>query len=148
MMRLRALIFANVAGLGLAIAPAPALAQQQAQPRSAVLPSNPQDFQCFALMQQRRAAYIANPQAAPANRAELINNLTIISAFYAGRLTHYPAADAAAQFASARSELAAATPQQRDAFAGVCTQFYLTVMDALINPDGQPQRGQQSQQPR
>ena len=115
--------------LGLAgmTVPAPAALAQQAQP----IPSDPQDFQCFVLLQQRREAFIANQQITAQQRAEFVNNLTIISAFYAGRLSHYSSAEAVTQFQSATLEVNAATPEQRDAFANVCANFYLSVMNVL-----------------
>ena len=121
-----------IAGLGLAgislsaLAPAPAQAQD-----AQVLPSDPQDFQCFVLLQQRREAFIANRQLPTEQRAEFINNLTIISAFYAGRISHYPAGEAVSQFQSAVAQVNAATPEQRDAFANICSNFYVSVLNVL-----------------
>lgn len=102
-----------------------------------MLPADPQDFQCFVLLQQRRAAVLANPQLETVRKAELVNNLTIISAFYAGRISHYSSGEAVGSFASATTEVTGATPQQRDAFANICTDFYLRVMDVLV-ASGQP----------
>ena len=124
----RALLGMIGCGLAMCATSSPASAQQ-----ARVLPSDPQDFQCFTLMQDRRDAFLANRSLDEARRAEFVNNLTIISGFYAGRLSHYSAADAQTQFQSARSELDAATPQQRDAFANICTDFYLSVMTALTS---------------
>ena len=125
----RAFIALACTAMGLAgtVLPVPALAQQQAR----VLPSDPQDFQCFVLMQQRRDAFIANQQLSVEQRTEFVNNLTIISAFYAGRISHYSSAEAVNQFQSATLEVNAATPEQRDAFANVCANFYLSVMNVL-----------------
>jgi len=120
-------------GLGLASVPAPGLAQG-----SGVLPADPQDFQCFVLLQQRRSAIIANPQLDAERKGELVNNLTIISAFYAGRISHYPSTDAGGNFAAATSEVNGASAEQRDGFANICANFYLQVMDVLIAGGGQP----------
>ncbi|MGB3167092.1 MAG: hypothetical protein WBA68_10000, partial [Alteraurantiacibacter sp.] len=109
-----------------------AMPQAAAAQQARVLPSDPQDFQCFVLLQERRDAFVANQSLDATRRAEFVNNLTIISGFYAGRISHYSSAEAVAQFQFARSELSAATPQQRDAFANVCTNFYLSVMNVLI----------------
>ena len=119
-------------GLGLASVPAPSFAQPTAVQGSGFLPADPQDFQCFVLLQQRRAAFIANPQLDAVRKAELVNNLTIISAFYAGRISHYSSGEAVGNFASATTEVTDATAAQRDAFANTCTDFYLRVMDVLI----------------
>jgi len=119
-------------GMGLASVPAPSFAQG-----SGVLPADSQDFQCFVLLQQRRSAFVANPQLDAVRKAELVNNLTIISAFYAGRISHYSSGEAVGSFAAATAEVNAATPQQRDGFANICTDFYLRVMDVLI-ASGQP----------
>ena len=113
-------------GLGSIALPAPALAQN-----TGVLPADPQDFQCFVLLQQRRGSYVANQQMDAAERAEVVNNLTIISAYFAGRISHYSSADAVAQFQTARAQIDGATPEQRDAFAGRCANFYLAVMNVL-----------------
>ena len=120
-------IAAMALGLAGMTVPASAAVAQQAQ----VLPSDPQDFQCFVLLQQRRDAFIANQQITPEQRAEFVNNLTIISAFYAGRISHYSSAEAVSQFQSATAEVNAATPEQRDAFANICANFYLAVMNVL-----------------
>ena|GEM_PF-1538345 len=124
-------------GLGLASVPAPSFAQgatiqSTGAQGSGVLPADPQDFQCFVLLQQRRAAFIATPQLDAVRKAELVNNLTIISAFYAGRISHYSSGDAVGNFTAATTEVTGATPAQRDAFANICTDFYLRVIDVLI----------------
>ena len=128
----RLTIWLAATGMGLASVPAPSFAQA-----SGVLPADPQDFQCFVLLQQRREAFIANPQIDVARKAELVNNLTIISAFYAGRMSHYSSGEAIASFTAAAAEVNGATTQQRDGFANICTDFYLRVMDVLI-ASGQP----------
>ena len=124
----RAILSLAVMSLGLAglSVPAPALAQQ-----GGVLPADPQDFQCFVLLQQRRAAFMANEQLPVEQRAQFVDNLTIVSAFYAGRISHYSAGEAVAQFRNASAEIAAASPAQRDAFANVCTNFYVSVVNVL-----------------
>lgn len=122
-------------GLGLAVPSAPAHAQ-----RGGVLPSDPQDFQCFVLLQERRAAFIASPTMDPTQKAEFVNNLTIISAFYAGRMSHYSSAEMVANFASANREVANATPQQRDAFANICANFYFQVMNVLVSTNQSTQQ--------
>jgi hypothetical protein len=124
-------------GMGLAFVPAPSFAQASGVQGSGVLAADPQDFQCFVLLQQRREAFIASPQLDITRKAELVNNLTIISAFYAGRMSHYSSGEAIASFTAAATEVNGATPQQRDAFANICTDFYLRVMDVLI-ASGQP----------
>ena len=134
--------------LGLAAAigalPAPFLSSS-ANAQSGVLPSDPQDFQCFVLLQQRRKAFVESPTLDPVRRAEFVNNLTIISAFYAGRISHYSSAEMVASFDSAIQEVAAASPQQRDGFANICANFYFRVMNVLsatlenTQPEGLPQ---------
>ncbi len=123
----RLTIWLAATGMGLASVPAPSFAQA-----SGVLPADPQDFQCFVLLQQRREAFIATPQLDVTRKAELVNNLTIISAFYAGRMSHYSSGEAIASFTAATAEVNGATTQQRDGFANICTDFYLRVMDVLI----------------
>lgn len=141
-MRLRALLAALALGSGLAggiaLAPAPALAQD-----GRVLPSDPQDFQCFVLMQQRRAQLANSAQMPPEQRAEILNNLTIISAFYAGRLSHYSSAEAVAQFRQAAGLINGSDRQQLDRFANTCANFYLSVMEVLGNTNGQANSSQQ-----
>lgn len=129
MMLRRAL--ASIAALGLGLtavsAPIPALAQVS----QGVLPSNPQDFQCFVLMQQRRGLLSVNTTLPAQQRVDIMNNLTIISAFYAGRISHYSSADAVFQFQSAQAALGGASPAQLDEFANTCANFYLSVMNVL-----------------
>ncbi|WAT18403.1 hypothetical protein OZN62_02150 [Aurantiacibacter sp. MUD11] len=120
------------------LAPAPAAAQQ-----AGVLPSDPQDFQCFVLMQQRRSLLMANTTLPAAQRVDILNNLTIISAFYAGRISHYSSADAVAQFRSAQQAINGASPAQLDEFANVCANFYLSVMQILDNTSRQANTVQQ-----
>lgn len=136
----RAILSLAAMGLGLAgmSVPAPALAQQ-----GAVLPADPQDFQCFVLLQQRRAAFMTNQQMPIEQRAQFVDNLTIISAFYAGRISHYSSAEAVPQFRSATAEIASATPEQRDAFANVCANFYVSVMNVLTTTGEQAATQQQ-----
>ncbi len=98
-----------------------------------MLPADPQDFQCFVLLQQRRTAFLANQQITPEQRAEVVNNLTIISAYYAGRISHYSTAEAVPQYRSANAAVAAATPEQQDEFANICANAYLNVMNVLAN---------------
>ena len=121
--RVAALSWGAVLAMGASLASAPASAQ--------VLPADPQDFQCYTLMQDRRAALLQNRTLPPTQRADIYNNLTIISAFYAGRISHYSSAEAVGQFQSARAELDGATPEQRDAFANICANFYVSVTDLL-----------------
>ncbi|RJY08518.1 hypothetical protein D6201_03320 [Aurantiacibacter aquimixticola] len=118
---------ALASGLASIAAPAPIAAAQQTR----ILPADPQDFQCYVLLQQRRSAFLANATLPTEQRAEFVNNLTIISAFYAGRISHYSSAEAVSQFQSARTELDAASAEQRDAFANVCTSFYVSVANLL-----------------
>lgn len=112
--------------------PTPAMSQA-----AGVLPSNPEDFQCFVLLQQRRDAFAQGAQLDPVQRAEFINNLTIISAFYAGRISHYSAAEAVVQFQSATEQVNGASAQQRDAFANNCANFYVSVMNVLMQTAAQ-----------
>lgn len=137
-----ALSLLAIASLGLAgvstLAPAPAFAQQ------GVLPSDPQDFQCFVLMQQRRAQLANTATLPPEQRVDIINNLTIISAFYAGRLSHYSSAEAVAQFRMAAGLIANSSRQQLDSFANTCANFYLSVMEVLANTNLQANAPQQS----
>ena len=139
----RVLASLAVASLGLAgvstLAPAPALAQQQG-----VLPSNPQDFQCFVLMQQRRSQLATTATLPPEQRVDIMNNLTIISAFYAGRLSHYSSAEAVAQFRMAAGLIANSNRQQLDNFANTCANFYLSVMEVLGNTNLQANAPQQT----
>ena len=127
------------AGLAL-IAPAPLAAQQQQaqqpaqaqqQARPPIIPMNVRDVRCYTLLRQRQANVLATEGIDQALRAQVVNNLVIVAAFYAGRLTHYPTEQAQAAFAQAQSDLAAATPDQREAFAGQCANFYLGVVEAL-----------------
>lgn len=132
MMARRAAKALAIAGLGLAGITLSALSPTEAYAQQAqVLPSDPQDFQCFVLLQQRREAFLANQQIPVEQRAEFVDNLTIISAFYAGRISHYSAAEAVGQFQSAVTEVNAATPEQRDAFANICSNFYVSVVNVL-----------------
>ncbi len=141
-MRLRASFAALALGAGLATVPAPALAQN-----NQVLASNPQDFQCFVLMQQRRAQVAGAANLTPEQRVDILNNLTIISAFYAGRLSHYSSEEAVTQFRSAASLIANANRQQRDNFANTCANFYLSVMEVLGNTNAQANAPQQATPP-
>lgn len=138
----RALCSLAALGMGLAgvttLAPAPALAQQ-----SGVLPSDPQDFQCFVLMQQRRTLLTADRTLQPAQRADILNNLTIIAAFYAGRISHYSSAEAVFQFQSANAAIRGASPVQLDTFANTCANFYISVMQLLTDTDAQANTQQQ-----
>ncbi|MCB2065065.1 MAG: hypothetical protein KDE15_00325 [Erythrobacter sp.] len=145
----RALFSLAALGLGLASVPAPVLAQQ-----GGVLPSDPQDFQCFVLMQQRRALLTADRTLPPAQRADILNNLTIIAAFYAGRISHYSSAEAVFQFQSASAAVRGASPAQLDTFANTCANFYISVMQILTDTEQQantqqqvPQTGIPQQQP-
>jgi len=131
-MKRRWFSFTTAIGLGLASVPAPSLAQQ-----SGILPSDPQDFQCFVLLQQRRAVFLANQQLPVDQKAGFVNNLTIISAFYAGRISHYSSTEAVSSFAAANTEVNAASPEQRDAFANICANFYFRVMDLLVTSSQQ-----------
>ncbi len=135
MMRLRALATTLALGAGLALspvpAPTPALAQQ------GTLPANPQDFQCFVLMQQRRTELLNTASMPPEQRVDILNNLTIISAFYAGRLSHYSSAEAVGQFRAASTLIANSNRQQLDNFANTCANFYLSVMEVLGNTNVQ-----------
>ncbi len=137
-MRMRATLAALALGAGLATVPAPALAQD-----AGVLPADPQDFQCFVLMQQRRTE-LSNLTSMPADqRVDILNNLTIISAFYAGRLSHYSSAEAVSQFRSAVGLIANSNRQQLDSFASTCANFYLNVMEVLGNTNAQANMPQQ-----
>ncbi|MGB3796351.1 MAG: hypothetical protein WA957_08605 [Alteraurantiacibacter sp.] len=143
-MRLRAFAAALALGAGLANVPAPALAQN-----AGVLPADPLDFQCFTLMQQRRTQ-LANAANMPADqRVDIMNNLTIISAFYAGRISHYASNEAVAQFRSATQLIGNSNRQQLDIFANTCANFYLSVMEVLGNTSVQANAPQQpAPQPR
>ena len=137
-MRMRATFAALALGAGLANVPAPALAQN-----AGVLPADPQDFQCFVLMQQRRTELAGNNSVPPEQRVDIMNNLTIISAFYAGRLSHYSTADAIPQFRSAAMLIRNSNRQQLDTFANTCASFYLSVMEVLGNTGTQANAPQQ-----
>ena len=137
MIRLRVLFAALALGAGLANVPAPALAQQ------GVLPANPQDFQFFVLMRQRRTQLAPVATMPPEQRVDIMNNLTIISAFYAGRLSHYSSAEAMAQFRVAANLIANSNQQQLDNFANTCANFYLSVMEVLGNTNLQANMPQQ-----
>lgn len=138
----RALLSLAALGMGLAgvstLAPAPALAQQ-----GGVLPSDPQDFQCFVLMQQRRTLLTADRTLPAQQRVDILNNLTIIAAFYAGRISHYSSAEAVAQFQSANAAIHGASPAQLDTFANTCANFYISVMQILTDTDVQANTPQQ-----
>ncbi|MWV27970.1 hypothetical protein [Aurantiacibacter rhizosphaerae] len=137
-MRMRATLAALALGAGLANVPAPALAQS-----AAFLPAEPQDFQCFTLMQQRRTQVANAPSLTAEQRVEILNNLTIISAFYAGRLSHYSSAEAGSQFRAAATLIGNSNRQQLDAFANTCANFYLSVMELLGNTSIQATNPQQ-----
>lgn len=137
-MRMRATFAALALGAGLANVPAPALAQN-----AGVLPADPQDFQCFVLMQQRRAELANNNSMSADQRVDIMNNLTIISAFYAGRLSHYSTAEAVPQFRSGAALIRNSNRQQLDTFANTCANFYLSVMDVLGNTSVQANAPQQ-----
>ncbi|WP_338244989.1 hypothetical protein [Aurantiacibacter hainanensis] len=137
--RLAALALAAGLAGGISLAPAPALAQS-----ARVLPSDPQDFQCFVLMQQRRGQLANAASMTPEQRSEILNNLTIISAFYAGRLSHYSSAEAVAQFRQAAGLIASSNRQQLDRFANTCANFYLSVMEVLGNTNLQANAPQQA----
>ncbi len=137
-MRLRATIAALALGAGLASAPAPALAQNPGY-----LPAVPQDFQCFVLMQQRRTQLAGANNLSPEQRVEIMNNLTIISAFYAGRLSHYSSAEAVSQMRAATELVNSSNRRQLDAFANTCASFYLSVMEVLGTTSAQANAPQQ-----
>ncbi len=115
------------------LAPAPLAAQDTAEPR---------DYECFVLLQDRRTGISANASLDPAQRELIVNNLTIISAYYAGIISRAPYHQVLANLAIARQQLAAATAEQRDVFAGQCTNRYLTMLNSLTanstqaNPQG------------
>jgi len=145
MMRMRALATTLALGAGLALSPVPAPTPAFAQ-QATVLPSNPQDFQCFVLMQQRRAELVNAANMPPEQRVDILNNLTIISAFYAGRLSHYSSAEAVAQFRMAADLIANSNRQQLDNFANTCANFYLSVMEVLGNTNQQANSQQNTPQ--
>lgn len=116
------------AGLGLAGAALVASAPLSAQTTAA---SASRDFECFVLLQDRRTGISANAQLDAAQRAQIVNNLTIISAFYAGILSRLPYGDVLAGLAQARRDISAANAEQRDAFAAQCTNRYLTTLNSL-----------------
>ena len=111
----------GLAGAGL-LAPAPLSAQDAVEAR---------DYECFVLLQERRNGIAANASLDPAQRAQIINNLTIISTYYAGIISRHPYNQVISNLASARQQIAAATPEQRDAFATQCTNRYLAMLEAL-----------------
>lgn len=141
-MRVRALATTLALGAGLAISPVPAPTPAHAQ-QGQVLAADPQDFQCFVLMQRRRAELSATSTMAPDQRVDILNNLTIISAFYAGRLSHYSSAEAVAQFRLASSLIANSNRLQLDNFANTCANFYLSVMEVLATTNTQANAPQQ-----
>lgn len=117
---------------GLAVMPAP-LAARAKHSRNAgarhTLPANPSDFFCFVLLQKQIDGYPGGGKTA--SDQEIVNNLKIVSAFYAGRMTHYPAADAQRNFTVAYKDLKAAKADQLPARVTKCTNFYLQVMAYL-----------------
>ena len=120
--------------LGLAATPAPFAAQAQGQRQPAVpniLPMNIADVRCHVLLRQRLDAYVADNRVATEERVKVVNNLIIISAFYAGRLSLYPADDAVDAYARARRDIARITSEQRDRVAQECASFYRNVTGSL-----------------
>ena len=136
-----------ITALGSAAMPAPLLAQSSsaqaylAQPVPAapatVLPAEARDFECFVLMQQRRAEIAGATGMSAEQRATLVNNMTIISAYYAGRISHYPGDEATAQFSAAFDRIEQATPEQRGSAATACADFYLSVIQLIDTRGGE-----------
>ena len=118
---LLAAITLGLAGAGL-LAPAPLAAQAAAETR---------DYECFVLLQERRSGFAANTGMDPAQRAEILNNLTIISAYYAGIISRHPYHQVMTSLAAAQRQLAAATSEQRDLFATQCTNRYIAMLNSL-----------------
>jgi len=116
-----AAITLGLAGAGL-LAPAPLIARDAAEQR---------DFECFVLLQDRRNGISANASLDPAQRTQIVNNLTIISAYYAGIISRAPYHQVMANLVLARQQLANATSEQRDVFAAQCTNRYLTMLNTL-----------------
>ena len=127
-MRLNAITSWIALVLGLASVPAPIHAQGQA---AANANANAFDFQCFTLLRQRRAAMLADTQMQPAQRAEVVNNLTIIGGYYAGRLSMIASGDVVTGLAAARTALDSSTLEQRDMLATQCANTYLALIDVL-----------------
>ena len=113
------------------------LAQPAPASPSNVLPADTRDFECFVLLQQRRSDLVAATDISPDQRATLVNNLTIISAYYAGRISHYPGDQATAQFSAGRARIEGASLEQRGAAASSCADFYLSVMEVLDTRGGE-----------
>lgn len=116
-----AAITLGLAGAGL-LAPAPLFAQNAVEQR---------DYECFVLLQERRTGINANAGLDPAQRAQIVNNLTIISAYYAGIISRAPYHQVIANLALASEQLGVATAEQRDLFATQCSSRYLTMFNAL-----------------
>lgn len=127
--------------LGLAAMPAPFLfsglvsgllpTPASAQTAPTTLPTNVDDYRCFVLIQDRQKAYLANTAIDEVERVQVVNNLIIIAAFFAGRMTHYSTDSAEQTFERVRGELAAMTPAQRTEQGNRCANFYLSVIELL-----------------
>ncbi len=135
---------ALVLGLTAMSAPFPHLAQAQsgdaqAATSSRTLPAVLSDFRCYALLTERRDAFMASSEDLSVQQVEVINNLTIIAAFFAGRITHYSNDEAQPMFDTARAQIAAASAEQRDRLAQACTNGYLGVINYLDEVESTPQ---------
>lgn len=130
-------------GLGLAAMPAPFLfpnpAQAQAAQASDTLPTNLNDYRCFVLIQDRQQAYMSNAEIDEIELVQVVNNLIIIAAFYAGRMTHYSTVGAEENFATVRAELADMSPEARTETGNNCATFYLSVIELLGQLDSSGQ---------
>ncbi len=117
----------GLAGAGF-LAPAPLSAQSVVQLR---------DYECVVLLQERRGGIGTNASLDPAQRAQIVNNLTIISAYYAGIVSRHPHDQVVDNLALARQQIASATPEHRDLLATLCTDRYLVTLEALSTHSAQ-----------
>ena len=131
-------LLSSLAAIGMVAAGAGILAPAALSAQSSAPVAEARDFECFVLLQQRREGISANAQLAPEQRAQIVNNLTIISAFYAGIISRAPYHAVMANLAAARANVAGGSAEQRDAFAAQCTNRYLSMLDALLLTISQP----------
>ena len=120
-----------LAAIGLGVAGAAMIAPAPLSADIATPAVDTRDFECFVLLQERRTGIAANLQLDAAQRAQIVNNLTIISAYYVGLMSRHPYDTVMTSLATAKRNIDAASAEQRDVFAGVCTNRYLTMVTAI-----------------
>lgn len=118
---------------GLALAAVPVSVQQHAAQAQAnqVLPSQPGDYDCLALMIASRNGLSQNRQLTQAQRAQYFADLTVMIGFYTGRISHYPVGDAKAQMTRAKTALGRLNGQQSQQAMQNCQNYYSAVQNAV-----------------